>query len=116
MMTPSLSTHTFSSGLVHSIAVNAWLPLCRPTDLTKKSVYNINFLDKSMSVCKTDKQHDQSDQSTQFNVFDDRCPHRGAKLSHGDFDGDCVSCPYHAMKFSVEDGGCRGFLGNYDLP
>ncbi|HWA67766.1 MAG TPA: Rieske (2Fe-2S) protein [Mycobacteriales bacterium] len=37
----------------------------------------------------------------------DRCTHRGAPLSDGTRDGDCVVCPWHASVFSLRDGRVR---------
>ena len=36
----------------------------------------------------------------------DRCPHRGAPLSEGSFDGSAVTCPFHGWRFGA-DGRCR---------
>ena len=37
----------------------------------------------------------------------DRCPHRGAPLSHGHFDGASVTCPFHGWRGSAPDGQCK---------
>ncbi len=34
------------------------------------------------------------------------CPHRGANLAEGRFDGDTLECPYHGWRFGL-DGRCR---------
>lgn len=34
-------------------------------------------------------------------AFDDRCCHRGARLSMGRREGNCVRCSYHGLKFDV---------------
>lgn len=99
------STYTLQSALVNQVIVNSWIPLCRTTDLNRRPVYNIDFLDKSITVSK---------KGNIYHVFDDRCPHRGAKLSDGDFDGECISCPYHNMEFDIEGGKCEGFIGDYN--
>ena len=35
-------------------------------------------------------------------AMDDRCCHRGAPLSMGRIEGDCIRCMYHGMKFDAE--------------
>ncbi|MFN6528120.1 aromatic ring-hydroxylating dioxygenase subunit alpha [Nostoc sp. ChiSLP03a] len=38
-------------------------------------------------------------------AFLDQCPHRGAALSNGWVEDDCIRCPYHGWKFQL-DGSC----------
>lgn len=38
-------------------------------------------------------------------AWDDRCPHRGARLSLGGVVDDCLTCPYHGWRFDGE-GRC----------
>ena len=39
-----------------------------------------------------------------FFALDNRCPHAGASLAHGDIDGDTVYCRIHHWHFSLRDG------------
>ncbi len=41
----------------------------------------------------------------------DRCSHRGAALSAGELDGDCVRCPFHGIRFDTA-GRCRFIPAN----
>jgi phenylpropionate dioxygenase-like ring-hydroxylating dioxygenase large terminal subunit len=41
----------------------------------------------------------------------DQCPHRGAALSLGWVEGDCIRCPYHGWKFQA-DGRCINIPAN----
>ena len=39
-----------------------------------------------------------------FYAIDDMCPHQGASLSAGHVEDKAVMCPWHAWRFSIEDG------------
>jgi len=40
-----------------------------------------------------------------YHAIDDICPHMGASLGAGQFDGEgIVTCPWHAWRFDVRDG------------
>jgi nitrite reductase (NADH) small subunit len=43
-------------------------------------------------------------QGDQFFAIDDFCPHMGASLAGGHVERGVVSCPWHAWRFSIEDG------------
>jgi len=40
-----------------------------------------------------------------YNAIDDFCPHMGASLAGGYCDGETVTCPWHAWRFCIKDGG-----------
>ena len=44
-------------------------------------------------------------------VLKDQCPHRGAALSMGWVDNDCIRCPYHGWQFQA-DGRCVDIPSN----
>ena len=48
-------------------------------------------------------------------ALDDRCCHRGAKLSHGRVEGDCVRCMYHGLMFDAT-GKCVQIPGQDNIP
>ncbi len=48
-------------------------------------------------------------------AFEDRCCHRGAPLSKGRREGDCVRCMYHGLKFD-ERGTCVEVPGQERIP
>lgn len=48
-------------------------------------------------------------------AFDDRCCHRGAPLSKGRREGDCVRCMYHGLKFD-SSGACVEIPGQASIP
>lgn len=48
-------------------------------------------------------------------ALDDRCCHRGALLSQGRVEGDCVRCMYHGLKFDAS-GRCVQIPGQDNIP
>ncbi len=48
-------------------------------------------------------------------ALDDRCCHRGAPLSRGRREGDCVRCGYHGLKFDAQ-GRCVEIPGQESIP
>lgn len=48
-------------------------------------------------------------------ALDNRCCHRGAKLSNGRREGDCVRCMYHGLKFDPT-GKCVQIPGQDNVP
>jgi len=55
------------------------------------------------------------DSSGKAVAFEDRCCHRGAPLSKGRREGDCIRCMYHGLKFSSE-GVCVEIPGQDFIP
>lgn len=47
-------------------------------------------------------------------LFDNRCPHRGMRLSFGFVRGEALVCLYHGWRFGA-DGGCRRIPAHPDL-
>src|SRR5690348_8200450 len=54
-------------------------------------------------------------ESGQIVALDNRCCHRGAKLSQGRIEGDCVRCMYHGLKFDPT-GKCVQIPGQDRIP
>ena len=48
-------------------------------------------------------------------AMEDRCCHRGAPLSMGRLEGDCVRCMYHGLKFDPT-GKCVQIPGQDNIP
>jgi len=48
-------------------------------------------------------------------ALDNRCAHRGARLSNGRREGDCVRCMYHGLKFDAS-GKCVQIPGQDNIP
>ena len=48
-------------------------------------------------------------------IWDDRCPHRGMKMSLGFVRGDGIACLYHGWEYGA-DGRCRKIPAHPELP
>ncbi len=44
-------------------------------------------------------------------AIDNVCPHAGADLASGEFDGDSVACPWHGWEFDTRTGECTSVAG-----
>jgi len=54
-------------------------------------------------------------ESGRYIALEDRCCHRGAPLSMGRIEGDCIRCMYHGMKYD-ENGICVEIPGQDRIP
>lgn len=55
------------------------------------------------------------DESGKAHIWEDRCPHRGMKLSLGFVRGDRIACLYHGWEYGT-DGVCQKIPAHPDLP
>jgi phenylpropionate dioxygenase-like ring-hydroxylating dioxygenase large terminal subunit len=55
------------------------------------------------------------DEAENVIAFEDRCCHRGAPLSKGRREGNCVRCMYHGLKFD-KSGSCVEIPGQQRIP
>lgn len=47
----------------------------------------------------------------EWTCFDNTCPHAGAPIYPEDFDGECVTCLYHGLRFLGTTGICADAAG-----
>lgn len=73
-----------------------WLPLAAASELTPGRCVPACHFEQPLVLW-------QGDEGTA--AFDDRCPHRGARLSLGRVQGGVLECPYHGWRFAA-DGRC----------
>lgn len=69
--------------------------VCRLADLKDGEGKTLSVEGKLIAVFR---------QGDKVQAIDDMCPHMGASLSGGHFDGQIVTCPWHAWRFRVSDG------------
>lgn len=51
-----------------------------------------------------------------IHALDDRCSHRGGPLHEGELVGDCIECPLHGTRFSLQDGSLERGPATYPQP
>ncbi len=77
-----------------------WYPVHYVEDLDKKRPISFTLLEKNIVIWWDENSH-------QWSVFEDQCPHRLAPLSEGRInESGCLECPYHGWAFSGE-GNCE---------
>ena len=47
----------------------------------------------------------------EWTAYDNTCPHAGAPIYPDHFDGQCVTCVYHGLRFRASDGVCPDASG-----
>ncbi len=73
--------------------VNEWFPVATAADVLPGSMHPFRLLDERyLMMCRND--------GGVF-VTRDSCPHRGAQLSLGSFDGERLQCGYHGWQFGA---------------
>lgn len=75
-----------------------WHPIAASSDLPAGHVYRSQLCDEPLAVWRAP--------DGLVNVWEDRCPHRGVRLSIGSVHGDELRCQYHAWRFRSGSGAC----------
>jgi vanillate O-demethylase monooxygenase subunit len=86
---------------------NCWYVAAWAHELAGGQLLERTILDKPVVLYKGD--------SGRAVALDNRCAHRGAKLSNGRREGDCVRCMYHGLKFDPS-GKCVQIPGQDNIP
>lgn len=90
MPTPSL--------LRDPVLLNDWHPVALASQLSSGVLFATQLLDTPLVLWR--------DQEAQLHAWEDRCPHRGTKLSIGRLQGQHLQCAYHGWQFDG-NGRCQ---------
>ena len=74
-----------------------WFPVARTAQVPPGTWHRFELLDERWVLA--------CDNEGRAEVFVDTCPHRGAQLTLGSFDGETIQCGYHGWQFDI-DGRC----------
>ncbi len=88
--------------------VNRWFPVAVSSDLPKRHVFHGQLLGEELAVWRCD--------DGAVNAWENRCPHRGVRLSIGMNLGRELKCQYHGMQFASESGQCTFMPAHRDMP
>ncbi len=87
-------------------AVPAWHPVALSADIDPGTSNGTRLLGREIVVWR--------DASGTAHVWDDRCPHRGMRLSFGFVRGDHIACLYHGWQYDA-GGQCRHIPAHPEL-
>ena len=82
-----------------SLRSGRWYPVASAHDLPHGHIYRTRLGLHELAIWR--------DGGGGVNIWEDRCPHRGVRLSLGQIIGEELRCPYHAWQFASGSGACR---------
>ena len=75
-----------------------WHPIAAAADLPFRHVFHGQLLGREFAVWRADDGY--------VNVWENRCLHRGVRLSIGINDGRELKCQFHGWRYSNRTAGC----------
>jgi len=75
-----------------------WYPVASSTDLPLRHVYHGQLLGRELAIWRADDGN--------VNVWENRCLHRGVRLSIGINEGGELKCQYHGWRYANRSAGC----------
>ncbi len=79
-------------------AAGRWFPVARSEEVIARHVVQTQLLGQELAVWRDD--------TGVVNAWENRCPHRGVRLSIGHNNGIELQCQYHGWRFASGSGQC----------
>ena len=79
--------------------MTSWFPVASSADLAPRHVFHTSLDGQELALWRDD--------AGLANVWENRCPHRGVRLSMGANLGTELRCQYHGWRFSSGSGHCE---------
>ncbi len=76
---------------------NQWYAILPSGDVKKNGITGVKRLNLDLALFRNDR--------GDIGCVSDQCTHRGAALSKGKVNGDCIQCPFHGLQFD-KNGRC----------
>ena len=83
---------------MNAIDPRSWYPIARSEDAPPRHVYQAQLFGYELAVWRDD--------GGAVNVWENRCPHRGVRLSLGVNTGSELRCQYHGWTYESRTGAC----------
>lgn len=81
-----------------SLSDPTWYPIASSEDLPFRHVYQGQLLGRELAVWRADDGN--------VNIWENRCLHRGVRLSIGINEGQELKCQYHGWRYANRSAGC----------
>ena len=75
-----------------------WFPVARSAEIVPRYVAQAQLLGREIALWRSD--------AGAMNAWENRCPHRGVRLSIGYNTGNELRCQYHGWRFAAGSGQC----------
>jgi ferredoxin-NADP reductase/nitrite reductase/ring-hydroxylating ferredoxin subunit len=95
---PSSNTNNLKGFDMTTNIHSFWFPIASSSDLPTRHVYQAQLLGREFAVWRADDGF--------VNVWENRCLHRGVRLSIGINDGRELRCQYHGWRYANRTAGC----------
>ncbi len=75
-----------------------WFPIASCSEVVFRHIFHAQLLGREFAVWRADDGY--------VNVWENRCLHRGVRLTVGSCDGKELKCRYHGWRYANRTGGC----------
>jgi nitrite reductase/ring-hydroxylating ferredoxin subunit len=80
------------------MSIDRWFPVARSEEVISRHVVQTQLLGQEIAVWRDD--------AGSVNAWENRCPHRGVRLSIGFNTGTELRCQYHGWRYATGSGQC----------
>jgi nitrite reductase/ring-hydroxylating ferredoxin subunit len=90
----------------HGELTQRWFPIAGVCDLAPRHVFEAQLLGQELAIWRG--------ASGSINVWENRCPHRGVRLTLGANLGTVLRCAYHGFRYAERTGRCLAIPAHPD--
>ena len=84
-----------------------WFPVVRSQEIGLRHIHRSQLLNQELAIWRDD--------DGQINAWENRCPHRGTRLSIGLNTGEEIRCQYHGWRYASQNGQCTFIPAHPDM-